>query len=201
MVISLSIVKTMLGLSDTTYDTQITAQLPIIDAKVKQICRNTFHKQIFCKTTADSDEIIVYGSDANLSYQVKPLPDVEMLLDDLPTGTTISGTGIPADSYISEVYYESGLFQTAFAPYFVLNANVTEGSNTAYLYAGINIAYWPVISKGIWWLISQTSTTLTDDTWISKSFGPVSVTKGGSEKLDGKSGMPLWFVRSLPRYM
>ena len=201
-VISLAQTKLFLGLSDTTYDAQITAMLPIIDAKVKQICRNNFETQLLCKTVNGSATVGLYGVvDQSRAYNVWPTPEMAMLMKDLPTGTTISGDGIPDDSYIAGVEYSGVSHDSVYLPSFSLNANATASDDDVYLKAGINTAYWPVIAKGIWWLISQTSTTITDDTWISKSFGPVSVTKGGSEKLDGKSGMPLWFVRSLQRYM
>ena len=76
----------------------------------------------------------------------------------------------------------------------------TATNTSAQVFYGWNIAYDSIVSKGIWWLIQQQDTTITDDSWKSKSYGPVSIDKGDGARLDGKSGMPLWFVRALPRY-
>lgn len=200
-VITLSQVKTYLGISDTSQDTAISAMIPIIDAKVKLICGSNFHKQLYCQTTADSPNVIIYGDDVTFNYQTNPTPDVRLLLSELQSGTTITGDGIPDDSYITEVYYEGGLYEYTYTPYFVLNAKATESSNSVYLYAGINIAYHPVIAKGIQWLINQQTTDISDGLWTSRSVGPLSVSKSVTDnRFEQKYGMPAWFVKALPRY-
>jgi hypothetical protein len=200
-IITLAQVKTYLGITTDTYDSDINAQLPIIDAKVKMICRNNFNKQIFCKTTDGSANVIVYGSDATLTYRRRPDPDLWLLLDQLMTGTQISGDNVPSGAYIEEVYYEGGLFETEYSPYFVLSDNATVTSNTAYLYAGINIAYLPVIAKGVAWLMEQASMSTPDNLWTSRSVGPLSVSKSNTDnRIEQRYGMPAWFVKALPRY-
>ena len=201
MVITLAQVKTYLGISGTASDAAITAMLPVIDARVKLICGSNFHKQLYCKTVSGSTDVTVYGDDVTFNYNLNPTPDVELLLKTLQAGTTIIGEGIPDNSYITEVYYEGGLYQTTFTPYFVLNANATESNASVYLYAGINIAYHPVIAKGVQWLIDQQSTTISDGLWTSRSVGPLSTSKSATDsRIEQRYGMPAWFVKALPRY-
>jgi len=65
----------------------------------------------------------------------------------------------------------------------------------------MNIAHHPVIAKGVWYLIGQTSMTIDKTDWISRNVGPLSVTKSQSAaKLEGRGGMPAWFNQQLPRW-
>lgn len=204
-VIDRDTVKAYLGLTgDSTYDTQIDAQLPIIDAKVKRICGNNFNLQLTVKLTSGSKLVEVYGCGIeNHKYWTSwPSAALEELLNDIPTGTMLEGDNVPSGAYIDEVYY-SGVSQGGLnIPTFEMSAEATASDSTAYIYAGINTAYQSVIAKGVWWLIGQTSTKINDTSWTSKKVGPLSVSKGtGAEKIDGRSGMPAWFVQGLPRYM
>jgi len=58
--ISLSKVKEMLGLNVTTYDTQITALLPVVKADVKRILNHNFHERIWA-TIVDGESDFVYA--------------------------------------------------------------------------------------------------------------------------------------------
>jgi len=65
------------------------------------------------------------------------------------------------------------------------------------------LAYVPTIAKGVQWLIEQaTKGSGSEQAGVqSKRMGPVSVTYGDKEAtLDGLTGMPVWFVKGLPRY-
>lgn len=210
-IISLTTVKANLGIATatTTYDASITAQIPIIDAKVKRICRNNFNNQIILSTTSGSPYVeisgVYYWWGGSKSRVDRPSPMLQEIVQDIPVGTLVSGETIP-DSSILEVYYDysaefSGV--TYSAPFIKLADNATSTDTGAQGFYGWNVAYDSVVSKGLWWLISEQSTTIRDDTWQSKSVGPLSVTKssGADVRIDQKSGMPLWFTKALPRYM
>ena len=177
-VITLDRVKELLGIDETTYDADLQIALPIIDAAVKQITGNQYNHH-------------VYGSTENGSDSVSLIMDIESV----QVGQLISGDGIPADTYVEEIIYDDGILTVT------MSEDATASGDLIDMWLGIPISYQPVIAKAVWWQKDQFSTTITDDAWSSKSMGPVSVTKaGGSEKLDGKTGMPLWFVRAFPRY-
>lgn len=208
-IIDLDTVKTNLGLSDTTYDAQISAQIPIIDAKVKQICNDNFNAQIVLDTTNGSAYAEVYaaydwwGGKRREHYRQSPM--LKQIVGDIPVGTRIVGEGIPDGTYVSDVYYTASVeFDgvTYSNPTIKLSAEATATNSAAQCFYGWNIAYNSVVSKGIWWLIKGASTTIEDDTWTSKSYGPVSVSRsaGSSGKIHNESGMPMWFVNALPRY-
>ena len=205
-VIDLATVKTNLGLSVSTYDTQITATIPIIDAKVKQICNNKFHNQIVLSTTSGSPyaeiSALYYWWGGQCSRKDRSDPLVKQILQDIPIGTYLEGESIPRTSILEAFYDWPAEFDgTSYtSPFVKMAADATSTSSGAQGFYGWNKAYDSVVSKGIWYLISQNSTNIDDNTWRSKSFGPLSVTKGDGGGIDGTSGMPLWFVRGLPRY-
>lgn len=202
-VISLAKVKTFLGLTDDTQDAKIAAVLPVLDAKVKEICKNNFERQLLCKTVAGSRIVELYGVVSYRNGYIQfPGPELRKLMKSLPTGTQIAGDGIPADSYIEAVDYSGVSHDETVVPSFTINAEATESSTSVYLKAGISISHWPTLAKGVQYLINGQTTSIADDTWKSKSFGPVSITKADAAKgIDNASGMPFWFVSALPRFM
>lgn len=206
-VISLSQVKAQLGIVDTASDTAITAKLPIIDAKVKQICNNTFNYRFAADMTSGEATINAYAlfnlGDAYPSG-INNYTVVRDVSKSLEIGMQVEGTNIPSGTYVANFYKSGSLdirgVETELV-YVELSEEVTDDGSGIILTGGISIAYHDVIAKGVQWLINGTSTTVEDNTWSSKSFGPVSITKGSSDKIDGRFGMPAWFVKALPRFM
>jgi len=217
-VITLAKTKELLGIADSASDTAITAKIPFIDAKVKLITNNKFNLMILGTTTLNSPYVTVssvwnttgwcnyhyhngcygYGDGINNPYTYDSIEEY------LEVGQLISGTGVPADSYISEIYYNGDVFNDGSddfnIPTIQLSANATA-TGTVKMYLGINIGYQDIIAKGIQYLINGTSTTLPTSGIASKSIGPVSVSYSASaQKMDNKSGMPAWFVSALPKY-
>ena len=54
-VITLAQVKTYLGITESTQDAAITAMLPVIDAKVKQITGKDWNYQVIGETASGND--------------------------------------------------------------------------------------------------------------------------------------------------
>ena len=184
MIITLAQVKAQLGLTDTTYDTQISAKIPIIDAKVKAICQNEFNQQFYATTKT--------GSNLITGLITQPIKD-------LSTGQIITGDGIPDGAYITDIY--KGYSTTELSTPSIRLSEAATATATVYIYAGFNIAYHDVVSKGIWWMIDGTSTKINDTAFKSRSVGPLSISRSDKDnKIDGKSGMPAWFVKALPRW-
>lgn len=203
-VITRETVKAYLGITADTYDDQIDRQIPIIDAKVKRICGNNFNLQLTVKLISGSKYVQLFGCgiESRKYWNNWPTAELKQLMEDLPVGSMLEGSGVPSGAYIAEAYYNGISEDNKNIPTFEMNEAATASDSTAYIYAGINTAYQSVIAKGIWWLIGQTSTKINDTSWTSKGVGPLSVTKGNvAEKIDGRSGMPAWFVQALPRFM
>ncbi|MDA3939818.1 MAG: hypothetical protein PF693_10975 [Spirochaetia bacterium] len=204
-VITLAKTKELLGISVTTLDTQIERYIPIIDAKVKQITNNRYNMQILGDVTLDSKIVPISGL-SNITGGIQN----NMVLDDIDEsiiiGSLISGTGIPDGSYIGDFYYNlstiSDSLQTTKAPVINLSADATATGASVVMYLGISIGLQPTVAKGIQWLINQENTDEPGLGWTSKRMGPVSVVRGVAQAaIDGRYGMPVWFVNAFPSYM
>lgn len=205
-IITLAKVKELMGIGDTTYDTQITRYIPIIDAKVKKLTRNRYNKQIYGKTTAGSKYVEVFSIDGNATSGINNKYTLDDLVDYLEVGAQISGDGIAADTYIDDVFYNGASVTFSSTDYGVpvieLSANATATDDNAQLFLGLNIGLQTTVAKGIMWLITQETITAPESGVSSKSIGSVSISyTTDSAKLDGKTGMPGWFVSAFPRYM
>jgi len=188
-------VKTQLGIAtiDTTYDDAIDAKLPIIDAKVKAITRNNWNKRIVGATTNADTFIEVADYPGTGCY--------DYILDWLTIGAQISGDGMPTGAYIVDIWPD-GTTSSDNRPQIEISANATATDSSAALFLGFPISYFDIVAKGVWFLIQGTSTTLPVNPAQSQRMGPVSFTYSSSDnKIDGKSGMPSWFVKGLPRFM
>ena len=200
-VISLAKTKELLGITDTASDTAISAKIPYIDSKVKQICNNRFNMMVVGDVTLDSPYVPII-SIHNSNGSTASYDDIGEYLE---VGQLISGTGILSDAYIEEIYYNGDLYDDGSTEFVVptikLSANATATTGATRIYLGINICYQDTIAKGIKYLITGTSETLPSNTVISKSFGVVSKTFSQSDSnIDNKFGLPAWFIKALPKY-
>ena len=221
-VITLEKTKELLGIAtiDTSKDAAITANIPMIDAKIKQITNNRFNQMIIGDITLNSPYIPVssvytngqrcdylyrnglcgyYGDGINNPYQYDSIGEY------LEVGQLVSGSGIPDGTYIEEVFYNGDVYSdgvTEFSvPVIQLSANATATGGAVRIYLGINIAYQSTIAKGIQYLINSTSAVLPGNSISSKSMLGVSVAYGSADQqMDNKYGMPAWFVKSFPQY-
>ena len=190
-VISREQVKLHLGITDISYDPKIDAKLPFIDSKVKQITRRNWNDRVIGRTVNGSNLVTVTEYD-NGGY--------DYIMDMVEVGMQLTGEGIPADSYITDIY-PKGTANNDQYPLIELNNNVTASANDAAIFLGFPIAYHDIVAKGVWFLIGGTSTTNPSRTVVSKSIGSVNVNYDqGDNKIDGMYGMPSWFVKGLPRY-
>ena len=215
-VITLAKTKELLGIATTTSDAAITAKIPYIDSIVKQITNNRFNYAIYGSLTTGSNEVYIssiesntgdrYYYDKNVSRFFCSGINNSFCLDDLgdylQIGQQLEGTGIPADAFIDEVYYNGYIDSSGEnIPYIKMSAVATEDVDFGQIYLGMNISYQPIIAKGIQYLINGTSTSLPSNSLSSKSIGVVSKSYSASDqKIDNKYGMPAWFVKSFPRY-
>lgn len=198
-------VKTYLGIDSTLYDDQIDVYIPIVEAKVKQICKNDFNMLILGTTTEDSTSMTVSSiywdyyypyeySSNNVNQPMKP----ENIGDFIEYGMQVTGDDIASGTYITAVLNDPDYI----TPTVTLSTAATGTGSGSRIYLGFNIAYHPTVAKGIYWMITGESTSMPGNSVTSRSMGSVSVSYSDSDnKLDGKSGMPMWFVKALPKYM
>ena len=198
-IITLEQVKAQLGLTgDATYDDQIDAKLPIIDAKVKSITNRKFNAQY--SGTANTTAKVVSSINSKLSTY--PLGVNNPYVQDhgaelLAIGDEVFGDDMAAGTYITDVFLNE---QAGFsAPLVYLSDAPTVDGSTDFV-VGFNVGYHDIVAKGVWFLIQNTtaSTAGMSAGVSSKRVGPATISFGeGLDKLDGLTGMPLWFVQGL----
>lgn len=219
-VITLAKTKELLGIptATTTYDTQITRYIPIIDAKIKLITRNRYNTKVLGDTTADSKTVklrsvynnaigyLDFFNDERFRAGINNYAYTEDLEEYIDIGMLISGGSIPDNAYIDEVYYNGYSYVSGDDSYYIptieLSDAATETATNVQIYLGFNIGLQTTVAKGIQWLINSESTSIPTAGLTSKSIGGTSKAWSSSDsKIDGKSGMPAWFVKAFPRYM
>lgn len=215
-VITLAKTKTLLGIGDTSQDAAIIANIPIIDSKVKQITNNRFNDQIIGDVTTGVLYVPIFGFTCNNERFTFRSGRVwcsginnNCVIDDLEeyiqTGQLIEGEGIPAETYIDEIYYNGHSVEfdgvTYSIPVIKLSAVATETNTSAQLFIGVTIGMQTTIAKGIQYLINSTSTTLPTNSLASRSIGPTSKSFGAKDQeIDNRYGMPAWFVKAFTQF-
>ena len=205
-IITLEKTKELLGISDTSLDTQITRYIPIIDSKIKMITKNRYNYFVYGATTSGSKIIELYSVNKAKNLGINNKYCIDDLDEYLQVGSLISGEGIAADTYIDDIYYNGDAVELSGTDYSVpiieMSENATATNESAQIFIGFNIGLQTTVAKGIYWLITQESTSIPTAGLISKSIGGTSKSWSSADsKIDGKSGMPAWFVKAFPRYM
>lgn len=164
--ITLANVKAQLGIASgtTTYDTQITALIPIVSSDIRRILNCSFDRYVTAAFTSGSAQILI---SSNRYYDVFGVNRPEYNL-----GQLIYHPSIPADTYLSSYDPTTG--------YYTMSANATGSGD--YIIPTIELSMFPAISKMIWYKISkQNITTSIAKDVQSETYGPVSVTYSAKE--------------------
>ena len=221
-IITLAKTKELLGIDNTDQDTLINRYIPIIDAKVKLITKNRYNVQVVGDTTTDSKLVPLTSvrntSLGRLDFWNNPNGTsscnlginnnwcIEDLQEYLEIGTLITGSGIPADNYIDEVFYNGFQYTESSIDYGIptiqLATAATATESSVQIYLGFNIGLQTTVAKGIAWLIDQENETISEAGQLSETIGSIRKSWSVSQsKIDGRYGMPNWFVKSFPIYM
>lgn len=204
-IITLAKTKELLGITDSSLDDKINRYIPIIDSKVKQMTKNQYNWRVLGDVTISETEVPVSGL-VNVTGGIQNYWTLDDVYEYLEVGMLVSGTGIPDGTYIDAITETEGDLlingELRSIVTITLSAAATETTAGAYLTLGFNIGNQPLIAKGIAWMIGQEDQTMPGTGVSAKSIGTVSITYSGSQaKLDGRYGMPQWFVNGLPKYM
>jgi len=207
-VITLDKTKELLGISENTYDSAISSAIPYVDAAVKQITRNRFNYQVVGDVKNGSTIVeltSVYNYIWNSYMRYHDPEFVDYLEEHVQVGQKITGEGIPDDTYIDEVYYNGAAVTLSSEDFSIPTIELTNAATSskadAQIFLGMNRAFEPIVAKAVWWKTLQVNQNIASEVWQRKSMGPVSVSKSDMDaKLDGRVGMPIWFVKALPHY-
>ena len=168
--LSVGQVKSQLGISNTTYDSDIASMLPIVSADVRRILNDSLSKYQSAEYSAGSAALKAY--DGSINATLAKYGHIPVDYAPLSMGDVIVGSGIPDDTYVISYDWESGNY--------TMSSNAT-GSGS-YVVKTININQWPAISKMIWYRIDKKNTASVSDKNVqSESYGKISKTYSQSE--------------------
>ena len=209
MIITVDQIKTLLGLSDSTYDADLTALLPALDAKVKEITGKGWNLQIRGRIDGTANmEVRTIGTDPFLdaypsnTHSIGVNWSVDDVADYITAGQSVTGDGIPDDTFINDVFIHRRTIggKTYQAPLVELSQSATATGDID-IEVGFNRAYHRIVAKLAWWMLQDQSTDTPAGSVASKSLGDISVSYStAGADLDGRYGVPMWAVRGLPRY-
>ena len=180
--ITLAIVKTMLGITTSDYNTQISAMIPIVESDVRRIMGHRFNEKVYCTITEGSDETTL----AYLAYE-PTYPITRPRLDHpVEPGRVIDSAAFPKGTYVltSE---EDGTIDVTFSE--------DATASSTYIRTSISISQWPTLAKMIWFKISKMNINKDWNGIQSKLMGPVSVTYATS--IDVRWGYPTDLIKDL----
>lgn len=169
---TVSLIKSLLSISTTEYDTQIALQLPLVSMDVRKYLNKNFQKWFYAS----------YAAGGNTIQITHPTLDI---------GTVLQGTGIPDDTYITSYDPDTDL-------YTVSNA-FTDTED--YIYPTISINQWSAISRMVMYKIDKMSiASATEKGIVSKRIDSVSYTYT-DEEINKEFGYPQKLLDELgPRY-
>jgi len=175
--ITLATVKTNLGISDTSYDAAITAQIPIVSNDVRRILNNNFDKA-YIAAFDDSGTNIDFGIINNDIYQKQ---------DRFRLGQIVTHPNLPDETYLTDFNPLTG--------YYTLSATPTDTGD--YVIPTIEISQQLTISRMIWYRIDNLSTSAANKKEVkSISYGSVSKTFSDGE-INGKWNYPQKLIDAL----
>jgi hypothetical protein len=159
--ISLATIKAQLGITASTYDTALTALIPIVSGDVRRILNNQFDKYILCSFDSSSTSISIVET---ARTYVDGLGQINAPSIDL--GCVVYNPNLPADTYLT-VHSPTTGFHT-------LSATPTGVGD--YIFPTINVSQFPTIAKMIWYKYSKQNTASAGARGVSsESYGSVSV--------------------------
>lgn len=205
MIITLTQVKTYLGISDTSLDTKISRYIPIVDAAVKEYCNDDIEWEFTASYTINEPNLSgftfertpvntrFYTHDTADTYEVNTTiyRYTPKLSQYFKVGDQIEGEDIPAGAYIIRIR-EKDL-------QIVLSDNCTATGSAQTLNKNLNMAYLPIVASIVKYAINGESQVIPIGGIQSKSQGPTSVTynTNAGNLINGK--FPEYLFHGLPR--
>ena len=173
--ISLSNIKTQLGITTSTGDAAITSMIPIVSADIRRILNAQFDEYLSCTVSVGSNQVLIsdmisaYGNPATLSV-----------------GTVIQSTAFAEDTYVTAYDPTTG--------YYTMSSVAI--ADATILYPTINICMQPTIAKMVWYKYTQQSVDFDRQDLASESIGGMSFSYANTE-IDKRYDYPSKLIKDL----
>lgn len=169
--ITLATVKTLLNITTTDYDAQLTLLIPMVENDVRRILNNQFNEKVDCSFESGSTTI------TNI-WKLKLTNPIEI-------GRVLQHPSIPDETYITAFDEKNGVATISQA---------TTGEGT-YVISSINYGMFIPIAKMAGFKLNGMTKNGCDGEIASKTIGPVSVSY--VQHVDKKWGYPIDILRDL----
>lgn len=171
--ITLATVKTLLNITTTDYDAQLTLLIPMVENDVRRILNNQFNEKVDCTFENGSTTI------TNL-WNLRP-----KLTNPVEIGRVLEHPSIPEETYITAYDEENGIAT-------ISQATTGDGD---YVISSINYGMFIPIAKMAGFKLNGMSRQVCDGEIASKTIGPVSVSY--VQHIDKRWGYPMDILRDL----
>lgn len=169
--ITLATVKTLLNITTTDYDAQLTLLIPMVENDVRRILNNQFNEKVDCTFESGSTTIT----------NIRNLK----LANPIEIGRVLQHPSIPDETYITAFDEENGVAT-------ISQATTGEGD---YVISSINYGMFVPIAKMAGFKLNGMTKQVCDGEIASKTIGPVSVSY--VQHVDKKWGYPMDILRDL----
>lgn len=169
--ITLATIKTLLNITTTDYDAQISMLIPMVENDVRRILNNQFNEKVDCSFESGSTTI------TNI-WNLKLTNPIEI-------GRVLQHPSIPDETYITAFDKENGVATISQA---------TTGEGT-YVISSINYGMLVPIARMAGYKLNGMTKQVCDGEIASKTIGPVSVSY--VQHVDKKWGYPMDILRDL----
>lgn len=169
--ITLATIKTLLNITTSDYDAQLTLLIPMVENDVRRILNNQFNEKVDCSFESGSATI------TNI-WNLKLTNPIEI-------GRVLQHPSIPDETYIIAYDKKNGVATISQA---------TTGEGT-YVISSINYGMFIPIAKMAGFKLNGMTKNVCDGEIASKTIGPVSVSY--VQHVDKKWGYPMDILRDL----
>ena len=178
-------IKTLLNITTTDYDAQLTLLMPMVENDVRRILNNQFNEKVDCTFENGSTTITnlwnLRSSQTDRYFQ----NTLSKLTNPIEIGRILQHPNIPEETYITAYDEENGI------------ATISQATTGAGDYVITSITYGMLIpiAKMVGFKLNGMSRQVCDGELASKSMGPVSVSY--VQHVDKKWGYPMDILRDL----
>jgi len=183
--ITLATVKTLLNITTTDYDAQLTMLLPMVENDVRRILNNQFNEKVDCEFESGSTTITNIWNLKSAYNERYFVAGVKKLTNPIEIGRVLTHPNIPDETYITAYDEENGI------------ATISQATTGAGDYVISSIAYgmFVPIARMAGYKLNGMTKQVCDGEIASKTIGPVSVSY--VQHVDKKWGYPMDILRDL----
>lgn len=182
--ITLATVKTLLNITTTDYDAQLTMLLPMVENDVRRILNNQFNERVDCEFESGSTTITNIWN-LKSTYNERYFVAGKKLTNPIEIGRVLQHPSIPDETYITAYDEENGVAT-------ISQATTGEGD---YVISSITYGMFIPIAKMAGFKLNGMTKQVCDGEIASKTIGPVSVSY--VQHVDKKWGYPMDILRDL----